>query len=220
MIVTIKPKELTITPTNFKDVKDFIEKHHYSHNVNGVKIDKCFAVRFNGELCGGVIYGSLSTTAWKKFADSEEKVLELRRLVLLDEVGKNAESYVVSRTIKWIKQHRPEVKVIVAYADPMYKHDGTIYRASNFEYLGISGADKGYKDPDTGKVYHSRALRTKGDNNKYKPFVVELRKKYEEGKLEVIDLLGKHCYVFKIKESKFHRPYDTKYDKSTIDAWI
>lgn len=216
----MKPKELTIAPADFKEIKDFVETHHYSRNVNGVKINKCFSVRYNGELCGGVIFGSLSTTAWKKFADSEEHVLELRRLVLLDEVGKNSESYVVSKTIKWLKQHRPEVKVIVAYADPMYGHDGTIYKASNFEYLGLSGADKGYRDPESGKVYHSRALRTRDDHYRYKPFVVELRKKLDEGKLEVIDLPGKHCYVYRIKECRFKRPYISERDPTNVDAWV
>jgi hypothetical protein len=217
---TINARDLTISPCEFGDIRDFVETHHYSHNVNGVKIDRCFSVKHNNQLCGGVIYGSLSTTAWKKFAQQEDEVLELRRLVLLDEVGKNSESHVVGRTIRWIKQHRPDVRVIVAYADPMYGHDGLIYRASNFRYLGLSGSDKGYTDPQTGKTYHSRALRTKDDHGSYKPFVKVLRDKLENGDLEVTELPGKHCYIYEIPAGKFKRPYDSNRDPLSLDSWI
>jgi hypothetical protein len=216
----IKPRDLVVAPCNPEDIRDFVETHHYSHNTNGVKISKCFSITHAGELCGGVIFGALSTTAWKKFADNEDEVLELRRLVLLDDVGKNAESYVVSKTIKWIKQHRPQVRVIVSYADPAYGHSGIIYRASNFKYIGVSGDDKGYRDIESGKVYHSRALRTKGDDNKYKPFVKVLRSKLEAGELEVIDLPGKHCYIYEIPLARFKRPYNSVCDPANTESWF
>ena len=181
-------------------MKRFIESYHYSHNVNGVKIAHCFSIEFNGKQVGGVIYGALSTTAWKKFADSEKKVIELRRLVLLDEAGRNSESRVIGWTLRWIKKHYKDVEVIVSYADPAYGHSGVIYRASNFKYVGMTSPDKGFRDVETGKTFHSRALRTKY-NGDYKPFVKRLRSKLEEGKLEVTILPVKHCYVFNMKQN-------------------
>ena len=194
----IKARDLVISPCVLKDVREFIEKNHYSHNINGVKVTLCFSIKYDDKLLGAILYGQLSTTAWKKFSDSENKVLELRRLVILDDAGRNSESRSISKSIKWIKENLPEIEVIVSYADPMYGHSGIIYKASNFKYLGLSGKDIGYKDDETGKVYHSRALRTKYRGN-YKPFVVKLRKKLEEGKLTKILLPGKHCFVFNLK---------------------
>ena len=81
---------------------------------------------------------------------------------------------------------------------PQYKHEGTIYRASNFEYVGLSGKDKGFLDTETGKTYHSRALRTKYKRD-YKPFVKKLREKLSRGELIPIDLPQKHCFVFRYK---------------------
>ena len=80
-------------------------------------------------------------------------------------------------------------------------HSGVIYRASNFQYLGVSADDKGFRDPETGKTYHSRALRTKY-NGDFKPFVKKLRAKHEAGLLEVVELPGKHCYTYAMKAKR------------------
>lgn len=194
----LKAHELEISPCGLAQVRRFVEENHYSHNVNGVKISHCFRVEFGGKLVGGVIFGALSTTAWKRFADTEEKVLELRRLVLLDEAGRNSESRVIGWCLRWIKKYAPTIEVVVSYADPVQGHSGIIYRASNFKYLGVSSDDKGFRDPETGKTYHSRALRTKY-NGDFKPFVKKLRAKHEAGLLEVVKLPGKHCYIYALR---------------------
>ena len=193
----MKARELEISPCNLARVRRFIETNHYSHSINGVKISYCFQVEFNGELVGGIIFGALSTTAWKRFADSEKKVLELRRFVLLDEAGHNSESRVVGWALRWIRKHVPQIKIIVSYADPAHGHSGTIYRASNFKYCGVSAPDKGFYDPENGKIYHSRALRTKYKGD-FKPFVKRLRAKLEAGQLNVVELPGKHCYIYEM----------------------
>lgn len=194
--MTIKARDLKIEKCELSDIRSFVELNHYSHNVNGVKISHCFKVTHENVLVGGVIYGQMSTTAWKKFADIEYKVLELRRLVLIDSAGKNSESRVVGQTLRWVKENDTRVEVVVSYADPNHGHTGTIYKASNFTYKGLSASDKGYLDPESGKTYHSRALRTKYKGD-YKPFVKRLRAKLEKGELKEIVLKGKHCFVYK-----------------------
>lgn len=197
----ISATEFIIKSCNLSDIRAFVETHHYSHSLNGVKISFCFSVMHKDQLVGAVVYGALSTTAWKKFSNLEKKVLELRRLVLLDNLGRNSESRVVGYTLRQIKKHSPEIEVVVSYADPLHGHSGTIYKASNFEYLGLSGKDKGFKDPENGKVYHSRALRTKYKGD-YKPFVKKLRLKLEQGKLISINLPGKHCFLYRFQKGK------------------
>ncbi len=192
----MKASTLIVAPCPLKEVRTFIETHHYSKSINGVKVTQCFTVRHNARLVGGVIFGAMATTAWKKFADAEWKVLELRRLVLLDEAERNSESRVIGATLRWLKTHTV-VEVVVSYADPQYGHQGTIYKASNFKYVGVSAADTGFRDTETGKVYHSRALRTKY-KGEYKPFVQRLREKYANGELEMISLPGKHCYEYRL----------------------
>jgi hypothetical protein len=194
----IPAKSLRIDPCGLRSIRSFVETYHYSHNVNGVKISHCFQITHQDKLVGAVIFGALSTTAWKKFADKEYKVLELRRLVLLDEVGMNAESRVIGWCMRWLRKNNPQVEIIVSYADPQFGHSGIIYKASNFEYLGKSGDDYGYLDLDTNRIYHSRALRTKY-KGEYKPFVKRLRAKNDVGLLQKIKLPGKYCYIFRLR---------------------
>ncbi len=191
----MKARDLVVSPCGVSEVRDFIERHHYSRSINGVKITQCFRVDFEGEIQGAVLFGQMSTTAWKKFSSKESGVLELRRLVLLDDCPKNSESRVVGHCLRWVKRKLPSVEVIVSYADPMHGHTGVIYKASNFKLLGTTPKDKGYMDKDTGRMYHSRALRTKY-RGEYKPFVKRLREKLEKGDLEPIELKGKFCYIY------------------------
>lgn len=195
----MKARDLKIRECERREIRDFIETHHYSKSINGVKSTVCFAVEYEGRLVGAVLYGQLSTTAWKRFGDSEKEVLELRRLVMLDECPRNSESRVVGWTIRWIKKNCPDVRVIVSYADPNHGHTGVIYKASNFDLHGMSGKDKGFRDTETGKIYHSRALRTKYKGD-FKPFVKRLRSRLDEGLLEPIDLHPKYCYTFNLKK--------------------
>ena len=194
----MKARDLIISPCELADIRSFVETHHYSRTVNGVKITACFRVDYLDTLVGAVVYGQMSTTAWKKFSASEADVLELRRLVLVDECPKNSESRVVGWTLRHIRKSIPGVSVVVSYADPHHGHTGVIYKASNFEYLGESAKDIGFRNPITGKIYHSRALRTKYSGD-YKPFVKELRFLKEIGVLEPVALPGKHCWVYRLK---------------------
>lgn len=198
--MSIKARDLQISLCPVGDIKDFVEKNHYSHSINGVKIKYCFKIEHEGVLVGGVIFGAMSTTAWKKFFNKESGVLELRRLVIDDSAGKNSESRVIGHCIRNIKRIDKDVHVIVSYADPYHGHNGTIYKASNFQYEGLSGKDNGFLDTSTGKTHHSRALRTKY-NGDFKPFVKRLREKLSQGILIPIALPPKHCFVFRIKNS-------------------
>ena len=65
-----------------------------------------------------------------------DSVLELTRLFIYDGYGKNIESYVISKSFKWLKQFDKNVKVLISYADPDVNHAGGIYQATNWIYQG------------------------------------------------------------------------------------
>lgn len=190
---------LFVIPCDRASIKDFIETYHYSKSINGCKVSNCFKVLDKeGRLVGACLFGELSTTSWKKYGSSEKEVVELRRLVLLDECPKNSESYVVGACLRYLKKHTT-YKVVVSYADPTYGHSGIIYRATNFLYKGKTSSDSVFLDTTTNKTYHSRALRTKY-KGELKPFAKRLVEKLQQGLLIKKRVEGKHIYVFRLRK--------------------
>jgi len=184
-----------VMPVAVSVVRPFIERNHYSGSINGCKVSMAFALYQEGELVGAVLFGPLSTTAWKRYGANEQDVVELRRLVCLDRCQKNTESWLISRCLKVLKKETA-YKICVTYADPYHGHRGTIYQAANWNYEGQTASDVLLKTPE-GRLYHSRALRTKYKGD-YKPFVKRLRKLQEDGLLIEVKVPGKHIYTYNL----------------------
>lgn len=189
----------TVLPAERRDVKDFIETHHYSHNINGIMSSYCFAMYDGETMVGAMIYGQLGmANAWKKYGDRPNDVLELRRLVTLDETPKNSESYFIGKTLRWLKRNTT-VKVIVSYADPNYGHSGIIYQATNFAHVGMTAP--GRVIIWDGKKYHDKAIRTKY-KGELKPFARKLKAALEAGEAYYAKQLPKHIYVKDLRPGK------------------
>lgn len=191
---------LVVVDCNRDDVKDFIETHHYSHSINGVRSSYCFQLydltNVDNPFVGAALFGSLGmANVWKRFALVEADVIELRRLVCVDDTPKNTESFFISRCIRWIKQNTG-IKCIVSYADENHGHVGTIYRASNFEYIGITKPSK--LIACDGRLYHDKAIRTKY-KGVLKPFASKIKAKLESGEAKYVDSKFKHIYVYHIR---------------------
>jgi len=157
--------------------KDFIVKHHYSHRFSSCRYalgvfyeeeeEHPFFEGKNETLIGAMIYGhpvcnkaidSVTTDARLPL----EAVLELTRLVILDNYGSNIESFVIGQSFRWLKQNDPSVKVLISYADPEENHAGTIYQATNWLYQGIGASklmpDYSIKEIEGGPWIHSRSV--------------------------------------------------------------
>lgn len=50
---------------------------------------------------------------------------------------------------------------LVTYADEAQDHDGTIYRAANWQYVGVTGPYPKWIDPVTGRQVASLATKTR-----------------------------------------------------------
>jgi len=182
-----------------KDISDFIEEHHYSKSINGCISDYCFGLYDGQKLVGAMFYGKMAMhNQYKKFAQNENEVIELRRLVCIDDTPKNTESYFISRTLKWLKKNT-DIKIVVSYADSQMGHSGVVYKASNFRYLG---KQKGAKVIIWGeKKYHDKSIRTvyKG---KLKPFALRIIEALSLGEAWYQETSGKHTYVYYLRDKK------------------
>ena len=123
-----------------------------------------------------------------------DRVLELRRLCLIDDTPKNAESYFVGRTLRWLRKNT-NWEFVLSYADEEQGHTGVIYRASNFKYLGKTKAGKTLEVD--GKAFHIRTLSMLD-----RPYGVEINKRYKEKDpdVKILQTLPKHIYTYILKK--------------------
>jgi len=190
-----------VKSTTIQEIRSFVEEWHYSGNVNGLRVSYCFGLYDEGVLIGGMIYGGLGmANAGKKYADSEGEVIELRRLCCIDDTPKNTESYFIGQTLRWMKKHT-DIKVIVSYADAHYGHEGTIYKATNFEHVGMTS--KGRVIVWGEKQYHDKTIRTyytnKAGVKDLKPFAKRVKNALDCGEANYEDRPPKHIYVMNLR---------------------
>ena len=198
---TANVQDFIVKPSNLQVTRDFIEKWHYSQNVNGLTISQIFGLFYEKNLIGAMIYGSLAmANTWKKYAKEESKVVELKRLCCIDKTPKNTESYFIGKTLRWMKQHS-RFDLVVSYSDTFYGHEGTIYKASNFKHCGMT--TKGKVIDYNGKFFHDKCIRTyyvdKTGVKKVKPFAQRIKSALEIGDAKYVQMPEKHIYIYPLK---------------------
>lgn len=180
------PDGYRVERTPFRIVRPFIIQHHYSHGChNGpttyalydedVMVGACAFSTPCSENVRGSVFGP----------GHVDRVTELSRLVLLDECPPNSESWFVSRCLKLLKGDKPHLWAVISFADSTEGHDGTIYRALNFRYCGMTSTSKMFYRDETGRIRHPR-----------QDGVNISRRMAEEMGWEVCRRGPKHRYVF------------------------
>ena len=189
-------QETTFNPT----VRKFLKRWHYSDYVN-IQEKHTFCLFRDGkfgipEMVGVCIYTRPAgpSAGMTYHPEAPDRVLELRRLCLIDDTPKNAESFFVARTIKWLKANT-DWQFIISYADMEQGHSGVIYRAANFKYLGITAPGKTLEVD--GKKFHIRTLSMLD-----RPYGVEINRRYKEKdpNVKVLETLPKNIYTYKLKK--------------------
>lgn len=152
------------------DIKDLLNTHHYlkdeskdfksGYNYGLFKhTDWECPLRIGGCLGACIFTGlpvpEIAVGAFGLERDEQEGLFELSRLCIDPEVQKeeyNITSWFVSRCIKKFRKDA-KVSAILSYADSNH-HSGTIYRACNFKYYGLTDSKKDFYFSDGTK--HSR----------------------------------------------------------------
>lgn len=144
------PSRYHVTAIDWDTALTFVTTHHYSGAFSSAVLRFGLVERTTGRLVGVCVYGNGMTPAvllnpFPRLAPSRE-ALELSRLVLLDEVPANAESWFVAQTFELLRE--TGVMGVVMYSDPnqrstpagaiMPGHLGIVYQALSFRYVGVS----------------------------------------------------------------------------------
>jgi hypothetical protein len=182
-----------VEPISSKEGKAFVIEHHYSHGIHNGPM--CFGL-FDGErLVGVCAFATPSSENVRSSIFGEEyknSVTELHRLVLLDEVPKNAESFFIVRALKELKKQRSYYNAVISFADATQNHLGIIYQATNAMYCGTSSPATFFLD-ETGRLRHPRQ---NGVNITVKE---GLSRGWTPTKRE-----GKHRYIYLLPDNKSH----------------
>ena len=113
----------------------------------------------------------------------ENKYIEFARLWITDKLGKNTESWFVSRCIKLLMKKFPQYEGIVTWADPKQGHTGKLYLACNFVYDGESRNVKKYIGKTGNIIYQRTATRDSklvGEDKPKKRFIYYFNNKKRE----------------------------------------
>lgn len=156
------------------EAKPFTIQHHYEHSYPAGRFQAGLFVRnrFEREQLVGVAVFSVPMSQgviphWFEGLPADRGAL-LGRLVLLDEVESNAESWFVARAFRLLKEKLGEVDGLLSYCDPVERlnaagervkpgHVGTVYQALNAAYLGLARSRTEILSRD-GRVFSHRAL--------------------------------------------------------------
>ena len=166
----VDTRKLEVALIGEADAKDFVLAHHYSGSYPAARLRA--GLFMAGQLVGVAVFSEpanpATIPAWTNKVYSRAQGVELGRFVLLDHVGFNAESFFWARARRLLRVHKPDVRVLISYSDPVRRealtgevvmpgHVGTIYQATNAAYQGRASSRTLYLDP-AGKAVSPRAL--------------------------------------------------------------
>jgi hypothetical protein len=151
-------------------LKDFSKTFKSGHNF-GLFQKNDFCPLNIGGLCGTIIFTGLPVPEIAQGAfglerNEQQGLFELSRLCIRPDTQHsehNITSWFVSKAIRQLRKDT-EVKAIISYADSDF-HSGTIYRACNFVYAGLTDPKKDFYYADGTK--HSRG-KVKGAEGEWK----------------------------------------------------
>lgn len=183
---SIPTSSLHISECPVSTIQGVIERVHYSHSIFGVTTSHCYAVRLDGRVVGGAIFGKPGAYNVSRKYDQGEPLLELRRFVLENWLPRNSESRALGVMFRDLR--RKGIKRILSYADPAFGHSGVIYAATGFTRVGVSSARKHVLWK--GKKYPDRNVHQVNF-----PFHRELREALASGEATKVHVPGKNIWV-------------------------
>jgi hypothetical protein len=170
-------EDYTISRINKEQAADLLLKYHYLKDISkGFKSGYNYGCFKNDELIGVIVFTMFPVPELSKGMlglerNDQDGLFELSRLVIRPDIQKiehNITSWFVSRSIKQLRKDT-SVRVILSYADSAF-HSGTIYKACNFIYYGLSDkrTDFWIKQPDGSFIKHTRG-KTLGVEGEWRP---------------------------------------------------
>jgi len=133
----------TVEPASRCDVSSLILKHYLGRWPGVVVCILGLLAEDQSAYIGVIVFALPPRETAKRYGVNV--AWELARLFIEDGTPKNTETWFMARAISWVKRNRPEVELLVSYADPSVGHAGVIYKAGN--WIGDGRTDQERKTP-------------------------------------------------------------------------
>lgn len=193
------------------EAKRMIEYGHYSHNFIRAFGRINIGVYKEGRLLGVASYGSMTNVnSFDNLAEGlrQDEVIELNRMWVDDELGKNVESMLLSASIKIIKKCYPDIKLIQSFSDGRLGC-GVMYQSANFDYVGYINSTF-VLDKKSGLTVHRRRLENTNSIEFLKILLNILEENYE------IVTIRSYRYLYKLNSSVNYKMKKQEYPKEKI----
>lgn len=181
-----------------KAVEYALMKFHYAKTIAPRAYDNAYSVfNSNNDFCGVICFGmGANAQIGMPFGLKQGEAVELIRVALNGK--QEVTSKVVSLGLKLLKKNNPLVKLVISYADKEQNHNGIIYQATNWYYIGDSESS-GVEYFINGKWRHSKSI---------KPHIKKIAEKRKKA--------GKYKYIYPLDKSvigmckELAKPYPKK----------
>ena len=137
----LRKKDWTVQTVPLKVAQELVKKHHYSGGGSNTATYRHGLFRIGEETCLGVAWWvpPTKTAAKATYPQNWRGVLCLTRLVIHPDVPTNGASFLLGQSMKLIDRDR--WPCLVTYADEMRGHTGQIYKATNWQYCGMTAKE-------------------------------------------------------------------------------
>lgn len=161
-VTHLHKSDWTVEPVEYAEAKRFVERHHYAQGAANTGRAHGVLNRRTRELVGVALWlPPTKAAAVATFPEGDwRRVVSLSRLAVAPDMPTNAASFLLGRSMRLVKQSR-DYDCLVTYADERRGHTGAIYRATNWEYLGLVGPKTFWLDPSGRQVAAKSAGRNR-----------------------------------------------------------
>ena len=143
----LRKADWEVRPVAIDVARCLVEAHHYARGASNTRtyLHGLFPKgSFWDQDCVGIAWWIPPTrsAAEATYPENWQGVLALSRLVIAPGLPKNACTFLLARSVKLIPARK--WPCLVTYADQWRGHEGTIYKASNWTYEGLTDPQPTY----------------------------------------------------------------------------
>ena len=214
----INVKLYRVEPIPKEQTHEWLLKKHYAHRIPPIM--ESFGLYDGDRKLQGVCTFGMPT---RMFNDGDavfggnlsQRTLELNRLVVNENLGKNVLSFFVSKCLMLL----PKPLCVVSYADSNAGHHGYIYQATNWIFTGKTEPRSKFVDIN-GKDVHERTIWSRYGSEEKALASKEIIKTQQEGKYRYFQFLGSREEVQRMKSllaypiQKYPKGQNSRYDAS------